>query len=105
MPTLSCRTPPQRRIAAREEASLQREKATLQHAQELEGRVAALDSKEKKLLRVGGREGRAGGWVGGWVQESNRRAAGGALSSVRATALVRDRWSRSLSVVQRAARL
>ena len=43
----------QKKIAAREDASLSREKAGLQHAQEVEARVAAFDDKEKKALRVG----------------------------------------------------
>ncbi len=42
----------QKRIQAREDASLAREKTTLQHVQELEARIAGFDSKEKKMLRV-----------------------------------------------------
>lgn len=44
----------QKKIAARDEASLAREKGALATAAELEERVAAFDSKEKKALRVGG---------------------------------------------------
>lgn len=47
----------QKKIAARDEASLAREKGALATATELEERVAAFDTKEKKALRVGG-------WVG-----------------------------------------
>ena len=43
----------QKKVAAREEASLAHERAALQHAQELEARVAGFDAKEKKALRVG----------------------------------------------------
>lgn len=50
---LSCSL--QKKIAARDEASLAHERAALGHAQELEGRVAAFDAKEKKALRVGER--------------------------------------------------
>ena len=44
----------QKKVAAREEASLAHERAALQLAQELEARVAGFDAKEKKALRVGG---------------------------------------------------
>lgn len=44
--------PLQKRIAAREDASLAHEKAALAGAAELEARVAAFDAKEKKAMRV-----------------------------------------------------
>lgn len=48
-----CRPPcPQRKIAARDEASLAHEKAAVAAAQELEARVASFDTKEKATLRV-----------------------------------------------------
>ena len=50
----------QKRIQAREDASVAREKTTLQHVRELEARVSAFDSKEKKVLRVGG-------WAGSYL--------------------------------------
>lgn len=53
----------QRRVAAREEESLARERATLGHVREMEARLAALDERERKTRRV-----RAGGGQGGlWV--------------------------------------
>lgn len=50
LPPVACI--PQKRIAAREDASVAHEKAALAGAAELEARVAAFDSKEKKALRV-----------------------------------------------------
>ena len=43
----------QKKITARDDASLAREKGALAAATELEERVAAFDAKEKKALRVG----------------------------------------------------
>ena len=50
----SCASLLQKQTASREEASLAHERAALQHAQELEARVAAFDAKETTTLRVGG---------------------------------------------------